>query len=63
MPDICMCSSENCPSFNRCYRAIAIPNPHAQTYSNFDPVGCEYFIDVMLNFKQDDDDDQEPFRG
>ena len=67
MPDICMCGSKQCPSFNRCYRAIAIPSPYNQTYSDFDPVGCEYFIDVKRDFNKTafniEEDNQEPFRG
>lgn len=36
MPDIAMCTKEDCPSFSHCYRAQARPNKHRQSYMNFD---------------------------
>lgn len=47
MPDISMCNNRLCPSRIRCYRFMAIPSQHGQTYSYFvvnDFEGkCEYF--------------------
>jgi hypothetical protein len=72
MPDISMCSSGECPSANRCYRFIAIPHSYRQSYSKFDPIGCENFIDVKGNYygtttgntdNKIDEDLVEPFRG
>lgn len=35
MPDITMCSSEQCPIRQRCYRHEAKPNPYRQAYNDF----------------------------
>ena len=47
MPDITMCTNP-CAVHHKCYRSIAVPDPHWQSYSHFecpDPnAGCEYFI-------------------
>jgi len=66
MPDISMCSNNNCIKANRCYRFIAIPNPYRQSYGEFSQDPCEYFIDVRGDFNQtafDLEDESEPFRG
>ncbi len=36
MPDIAMCKNETCPLKNECYRFIAIPDEHWQSYTLFD---------------------------
>ncbi len=66
MPDISMCSNKQCPLANRCYRGIAIPNPYRQSYTEFDHIGCEYFIDVKGNYSgtvSQEQEEIEPFRG
>jgi len=35
MPDIAMCSNEECPKKENCYRAMAEPNPLWQSYTSF----------------------------
>jgi len=49
MPDISMCLNKKCPSWEKCHRAQAKPNPHRQTYAGFQ-VGeedkCEYFWEI-----------------
>ena len=35
MPDISMCSNKDCPSRSVCYRAVAKPSPHRQSYMDF----------------------------
>jgi hypothetical protein len=36
MADIAMCKNIICPSFKKCYRAQATPNPYRQGYMLFD---------------------------
>lgn len=36
MPDITMCSNENCYVKEKCYRHTAIPDPYMQSYAFFD---------------------------
>lgn len=48
MPDITMCTSQNCPERQNCYRATAKPNEY-QSWSNLEYVcnensGFEDFI-------------------
>ena len=48
MPDITMCSSNNCPERHNCYRATAKPNT-LQSWSNFEYIcnennGFSYFM-------------------
>ena len=50
MPDITMCTSENCPYIDRCYRVRAKPSKY-QSWSNFEYTcnednGFENFISV-----------------
>ncbi len=35
MPDISMCKNNQCPSKNKCFRYMAIANPHRQSYAGF----------------------------
>ena len=37
MPDITLCSNETCPINYKCYRFLAEPNKHWQSYSYFIP--------------------------
>lgn len=37
MPDIAMCKNDECKLKRDCYRYLAIPNEHVQTYSDFNP--------------------------
>lgn len=53
MPDISMCDCHTCPSKNKCYRYMAIPNFHWQAYSNYEPKKgekkCDDFIIIQYN--------------
>ncbi len=49
MPDISMCSNEECPSKDKCYRYVAIPDEYWQSYGafSFDVSGkCSYFMEA-----------------
>ena len=46
MPDISMCANINCSRRSRCYRYLAIPSKHWQSYAEFTAENCEYFWDV-----------------
>ncbi|HET8687880.1 MAG TPA: hypothetical protein VFM18_14655 [Methanosarcina sp.] len=35
MPDITMCQNSQCPIRLECYRYMAMPNEHIQSYSDF----------------------------
>lgn len=37
MPDISMCANNECPHKGECYRYTAVPDPYAQSYTNFEP--------------------------
>lgn len=48
MPDITMCSGDECPLKDICYRHTAKPDEHRQSYFVTVPwrsvdLGCEYF--------------------
>ena len=46
MPDITMCDDESCPMNRKCYRYMAIPSTHRQSYFIDSPrknENCEYF--------------------
>jgi hypothetical protein len=47
MPDISMCQKQDCPSFHKCYRAQAIPNPYRQAYMEFDNKGGTQCADYI----------------
>lgn len=51
MPDISLCLNNTCPSKEKCYRAIAIPNFPNQSYMKFEvPKGkkkCSYFKKII----------------
>lgn len=52
MPDITMCSNNDCPLSESCYRFKCTPNEYWQSYSKFTPtevddtVECEYYIEL-----------------
>lgn len=51
MADLTMCKGFNCPSKTRCYRALASPDPIAQSWAAYDELRddgnvCPYFWDV-----------------
>ena len=49
MPDIAMCTKEDCPKKEECYRYKAEPNEFCQCYAEF--VGgeeCKEFIEIKL---------------
>lgn len=59
MPEISMCRNEECPLKFECYRYMARPNSHYQSYAIF-PVGkekntkrakpyCEFFYEIDKN--------------
>lgn len=35
MPDIAMCEGKDCPSKNKCYRYLAVPDQYRQAYMDF----------------------------
>ena len=47
MAGIAMCTKEDCPSFNQCYRAQATPNIYMQSYMAFDNKGKDKCIDFI----------------
>tara|TARA_B110000211_G_C13947725_1_gene494663 strand:+ start:219 stop:410 length:192 start_codon:yes stop_codon:yes gene_type:complete len=63
MPDISLCTSEICPMREKCYRSVAKPNEHRQSYSNFDSVinpagdSCGYFMEISGRPTVNDKDD------
>lgn len=57
MPDITMCSGDNCPLKEKCYRYTANPNDLRQSYFMESPYkndGCEHFLDVS-EYRLDED--------
>jgi len=46
MPDITMCNNKSCVLRKNCYRFMAKPNEHRQSYCFFKPTNnkCEYFL-------------------
>jgi hypothetical protein len=49
MPDISMCTNDECPLNKTCYRYRATPNPHRQSYAGFKPDEngeCEYYWEI-----------------
>jgi hypothetical protein len=48
MPDIILCTNEDCPLKEKCYRWTAEPDEH-QSFAEFIPdkdEDCEYFIEI-----------------
>ena len=43
MPDITMCSRDDCPINKQCYRHEANPDDHWQSYSNFVECNLPFF--------------------
>lgn len=53
MPDITMCTSENCPMKDTCYRVQARPSTY-QSWGNFEYYGCDKdngFCDYIKDFR------------
>ena len=54
MPDITMCTNEECPMKHKCYRYTAKPSEYSQSYGIFKPkkvsgvLVCERFIDNKI---------------
>jgi len=56
MPDITMCVNKDCAFRFSCYRFVAVPNEHYQSYAYFDvePDGCcSYFIQKDKSDKEE----------
>ena len=52
MPDISMCVDGFCPKCSRCYRYMAEPNEHYQSYSVFtreEDKECDNFMTIYIN--------------
>jgi hypothetical protein len=55
MPDISMCSNDECPLSKTCYRFNAKPSEYRQSYTRFTPkidevldeVECDYYINPI----------------
>jgi hypothetical protein len=52
-PDITMCKGDDCPKRDKCYRYLAEPEPHMQSYfltpPNIDGVECDSFWEIDGN--------------
>jgi hypothetical protein len=50
MADITMCAGDGCPKKGLCYRYLAVPDEHWQSFFTEVPTytkdGCEYFIPI-----------------
>jgi len=49
MPDITMCEGGNCPAKSTCYRAVATPSEHRQSYFTVPPRdndNCYHYIGI-----------------
>jgi len=49
MPDIAMCTNNECPKKDSCYRFKAEANPYWQAYSEFvvdEDGNCDYFMEM-----------------
>ena len=50
MPDISMCSNDECPLKNSCYRFMATPSEYMQSYTKFNfevknnHIMCNHFV-------------------
>jgi len=55
MPDITMCTNEDCPNHENCWRLLAPPSKFRQSYALFEfdyagfeagtnTIGCDYYI-------------------
>jgi hypothetical protein len=49
MPDITICTNENCPLSNICWRFICPPSKYQQSYAKFEPqvdkTNCEMYFE------------------
>lgn len=49
MPDITMCTQDDCPVMGKCYRHEATPTPGRQSFAIFEPTGpdgCDSFLPI-----------------
>lgn len=53
MPDITMCTNDECPLRESCYRYMAKPSEYMQSYAVFEwkagkkgKVDCEYYVKI-----------------
>ena len=57
MADITMCKDTRCPQNSRCYRYVAIPNSHWQSYFMSSPKkmdGCPEFLPIEESKEYED---------
>ncbi len=56
MPDLTLCTNEDCQFKEYCHRYKAIPSNYSQSYCRFEPQDdkCDFFIHVIEDFKQTD---------
>ena len=61
MPDITMCTNEECPLSYSCWRFNCPPSKYQQSYAKFEPqidevldeVGCKMYLETPNNEKSD----------
>ena len=57
MPDISLCSGNNCNLKENCYRYLATPNPYRQSYFSNPPLeedgSCKFFWDNQRELTYD----------
>lgn len=56
MPDITMCNNGRCKDKENCYRFMAIPNPHKQSYFTGKPSSeidgtCKAFVKISDEYR------------
>jgi hypothetical protein len=51
MPDITMCTNTNCNKRVTCFRYLAVPKPHNQSFAKFNNDDCEYYDRVQITDK------------
>jgi len=52
-----MCSNDECPMADECYRHEAKPSTFRQSFAKFEPQTpdkCAYFMDIWIEEKQND---------
>lgn len=54
MPDITMCKNNNCVAKATCFRYIAVPNEHGQSYFIGHPNKENNKCDYYMPYKDDD---------
>ena len=61
MPDITMCTNEDCPLSYSCWRFNCPPSQYAQSYHKFEPqiydvlnmIRCEMYLEIPNSEKSD----------